>query len=64
MMYTEEKTKTKFINMYTRKPAKYDFCIILKVNANFQPAKFSTDILMKTAANAVPEKSTKGKKKK
>lgn len=45
--------------MYTRKPAKYDFCIIEKVSENFQPAKFSTDILMKTAASPVPESNQK-----
>lgn len=59
MIYTEENTKIKFISMYTRKPAKYDFCIIEKVSENFQPAKFSTDILMKTAASPVPESNQK-----
>lgn len=55
-IYTDEKTRTKLINTYTKNPATYDFCIIEKVNANFQPAKFSTERFMKTAANPVPEK--------
>lgn len=58
-IYTEENTKPKFISMYTRKPTIYDFCIIEKVNENFQPAKFSTDRFMKTAAIAVPESNQK-----
>lgn len=59
MIYAEDKTKTKLINTYTINPATYDFCIIEKVNANFQPAKFSTEIFIKTAANPVPGTSKK-----
>lgn len=60
-IYTDEKTRTKLINTYTKNPATYDFCIIEKVNANFQPAKFSTERFMKTAANPVPEKKRSSK---
>lgn len=55
MIYPDEKTNSKLINIYTMNPATYDFCIMLKVKEYFHPAKFSTDMLMKTAANPVPE---------
>lgn len=41
--------------MYTKKPTKYECCIIEKVAAYFQPEKFSTARLMNTAAKPVPE---------
>lgn len=55
IIYTEDKTRAKLNKIYTRNPAKYELCIILKVKEYFHPAKFSTEILMKTAASPVPE---------
>lgn len=54
-IYTEEKTKAKLNTANTKKPAKYECCIIEKVAAYFQPEKFSTARLIKTAATPVPE---------